>query len=38
MKSIKTPTQYYFDLLEKELKKYEEEIQKKNNQTPAKSK
>ena len=36
MKSIKTPAQYYFDLLEKELKKYEEEIQKKNNQTPAK--
>ena len=33
-----TPTQYFFDLIEKELKEYEEKMKRKNNTVPAKSK
>ena len=33
-----TPTQYFFDLIEKELKEYEEKMKRKNNNVPAKNK
>ena len=33
-----TPTQYFFDLIEKELKEYEEKTKSKNDTVPAKNK
>tara|TARA_E500000178_G_scaffold129081_1_gene128876 strand:- start:26 stop:163 length:138 start_codon:yes stop_codon:yes gene_type:complete len=33
-----TPTQYFFDLIEKELKEYEEKMKRKNDTVPAKNK
>ena len=33
-----TPTQYFFDLIEKELKEYEEKLKRKNDTVPAKNK
>ena len=33
-----TPTQYFFDLIEKELKENEEKMKRKNNNVPAKNK
>jgi len=33
-----SPTQYFFDLIEKELKEHEEKMKRKNDTVPAKNK